>query len=104
MYDFDSIVNRNTPDDIKYEKVEGIDDLIPFIQSKYSTYTDAAHRAVAGLSMGGGQSLNFGLGNLDQFAYVGGFSSAPNTKRPEELITDADAVKQKNKLLNLKKN
>ena len=29
MYDFDSIVNRNTPDDIKYEKVEGIDDLIP---------------------------------------------------------------------------
>jgi enterochelin esterase-like enzyme len=76
-----------------------IDDLIPFVQSKYSTYTDAAHRAVAGLSMGGGQSLNFGLGNLDQFAYVGGFSSAPNTKRPEELIPDADAVKQKNKLL-----
>ena len=76
-----------------------IDDLIPFVQNKYSTYTDAAHRAVAGLSMGGGQSLNFGLGNLDQFAYVGGFSSAPNTKRPEELITDADAVKQKNKLL-----
>lgn len=29
MYDFDSIVNRNTHDDIKYEKVEGIDDLIP---------------------------------------------------------------------------
>ena len=29
MYDFDSIVNRNTPDDIKYEKIKGIDDLIP---------------------------------------------------------------------------
>ena len=76
-----------------------IDDLIPFIQSKYSTYTDAAHRAVAGLSMGGGQSLNFGLGNLDQFAYVGGFSSAPNTKQPEELIPDVEATKSKNKLL-----
>ena len=76
-----------------------IDDLIPFIQGKYSTYTDAAHRAVAGLSMGGGQSLNFGLGNLDKFAYVGGFSSAPNTKQPEELIPDVEATKKQNKLL-----
>ena len=29
VYDFDEIVNRNTPEDIKYEKVDGIDDLIP---------------------------------------------------------------------------
>ena len=29
MYDFDSIVNRNTPDDIKYEQIKGISDLIP---------------------------------------------------------------------------
>lgn len=76
-----------------------IDDLIPFIQSKYSTYTDREHRAVAGLSMGGGQSLNFGLGNQDQFAYVGGFSSAPNTKAPELLIPDVEAMKKQNKLL-----
>ena len=76
-----------------------IDDLIPFIQGKYSTYTDQAHRAVAGLSMGGGQSLNFGLGNLDKFAYVGGFSSAPNTKQPEQLIPDIAAMKKANKLL-----
>ena len=76
-----------------------IDDLIPFIQSKYSAYADREHRAVAGLSMGGGQSLNFGLGNLDQFAYVGGFSSAPNTKTPEVLIPDVEATKRQNKLL-----
>ena len=76
-----------------------IDDLIPFIQSNYSTYTDQAHRAIAGLSMGGGQSLNFGLGNLDKFAYVGGFSSAPNTKQPEQLIPDMAAMKKANKLL-----
>ena len=45
--------------------------------------------------MGGGQSLNFGLGNLDTFAWVGGFSSAPNTKRPADLIKDhADAAKK----------
>ncbi len=76
-----------------------IDDLIPFIQGKYSTYTDQPNRAVAGLSMGGGQSLNFGLGNLDKFAYVGGFSSAPNTKQPEQLIPDVEATKKANKLL-----
>ena len=45
--------------------------------------------------MGGGQALNFGLGNLDTFAWVGGFSSAPNTKRPADLIKDhADAAKK----------
>lgn len=76
-----------------------IDDLIPFIQGKYSTYTDQEHRAIAGLSMGGGQSLNFGLGNLDKFAYVGGFSSAPNTKQPEQLIPDVEATKKANKVL-----
>jgi PelA/Pel-15E family pectate lyase len=69
--------------------------LIPFIQSKYSVKADREDRALAGLSMGGGQSLNFGLGNLDTFAWIGGFSSAPNTKPPEELVPDpANAIKQ----------
>lgn len=76
-----------------------LNDLIPFIQKKYKTYTDKSHRAIAGLSMGGGQSLNFGLGNLDKFAYVGGFSSAPNTKQPEQLIPDVEKTKAENKLL-----
>ena len=57
-----------------------LQDIIPFIESHYSVYTDREHRAVAGLSMGGGQALDFGLGNLDVFAWVGGFSSAPNTE------------------------
>lgn len=76
-----------------------IKDLIPFIESKYSVYTDKKHRAIAGLSMGGGQSLNFGLGNMDLFAFVGGFSSAPNTKQPKELIPDVAAMKQQISLL-----
>ena len=49
--------------------------------------------------MGGGQSLNFGLGNLDKFAWVGGFSSAPNTKKPEELMPNPAEAKSKLKLL-----
>ena len=55
-------------------------DVIPAIESRYSVQADREHRALAGLSMGGGQSLNFGLAHLDTFAWVGGFSSAPNTK------------------------
>ena len=74
-------------------------DLIPFIEKKYPVLKGREHRAIAGLSMGGGQALNFGLGNLDKFAWVGGFSSAPNTKRPEELIPDPEVAKSKLKLL-----
>lgn len=76
-----------------------LNDLIPFIEKKYPVLADREHRAIAGLSMGGGQSLNFGLGNLDKFAWIGGISSAPNTKLPKELIPDPEAAKQKIKLL-----
>jgi enterochelin esterase-like enzyme len=76
-----------------------LNDLIPFIEKTYPVYTDREHRAIAGLSMGGGQSLNFGLGNLDVFAWIGGFSSAPNTKLPEELLPRPDEAKKKLKLL-----
>ncbi len=76
-----------------------LDDLIPFIEKTYPVHADRENRAIAGLSMGGGQSLNFGLGNLDRFAWVGGFSSAPNTKTPEELIPDPAETAAKLKLL-----
>jgi enterochelin esterase-like enzyme len=74
-------------------------DLIPFIEKKYPVIKDSEHRAIAGLSMGGGQSLNFGLGNLDKFAWVGGFSSAPNTKEPEQLLPNPKDAGKKLKLL-----
>lgn len=74
-------------------------DLIPYVEKTYSVIKDSEHRAIAGLSMGGGQSLNFGLGNLDKFAWVGGFSSAPNTKLPQELMPKPAEAKAKLKLL-----
>ncbi len=76
-----------------------LNDLIPFIEKKYPVHKDREHRALAGLSMGGGQSLNFGLGHLDTFAWVGGFSSAPNTKEPEALVPNPEEAKEKLKLL-----
>ena len=76
-----------------------LQDLIPYIQKHFSTYTDAKHRALAGLSMGGGQSLNFGLGNLNYFSWIGGFSSAPNTKEPQLLLTSPAKAKSSLQLL-----
>ncbi len=76
-----------------------LNDLIPYIEKTFPVLKDREHRAIAGLSMGGGQSLNFGLGNLNIFAWVGGFSSAPNTKLPQELLPDPQEAKRKLKLL-----
>jgi enterochelin esterase-like enzyme len=73
---------------------ELIDDLVPYIESHYAVQADREHRALAGLSMGGGQSLNFGLANLATFASVGGFSSAPNTAPPADLLQDPAAARQ----------
>ncbi|RIK78394.1 MAG: esterase [Planctomycetota bacterium] len=87
-------IPKQSPAFAAFEK-DLLTDLIPFVEKKYSAKSDRESRALAGLSMGGGQSLNFGLNNLDTFAWVGGFSSAPNTKRPAELIEDhAEAAKK----------
>jgi enterochelin esterase-like enzyme len=91
-------IPKQSPAFAAFEK-DLLKDLIPFIEKTYSVKADRESRALAGLSMGGGQSLNFGLNNLDTFAWVGGFSSAPNTRRPSELIKDHEAAAKKLKLL-----
>lgn len=70
-----------------------LNDLIPYVEKKLPVKKDRDNRAIAGLSMGGGQTLNFGLGNIDKFAWVGGFSSAPNTKEPQKLLPDPAKAK-----------
>jgi enterochelin esterase-like enzyme len=91
-------IPRQSPAFEAFEK-DLLNDLIPFIEENYSAKSDRESRALAGLSMGGGQSLNFGLSNLDTFAWVGGFSSAPNTKRFRELVKEPGEVASKLKLL-----
>ena len=48
---------------------------MPYVESHYRVFTDRAHRAMAGLSMGGGQTLGIGFSHLDKFGYLGVFSS-----------------------------
>ena len=50
-------------------------DIVPFIESHYNVIKKREARAVAGLSMGGGQSFYIGLRNIDVFANIGIFSS-----------------------------
>ncbi len=69
-------------------------DVIPYVESHYPVLTDREHRAIAGLSMGGGQALTIGLRHLDQFAYVGGFSSALFGNSTALVPAQTDSSKQ----------
>jgi enterochelin esterase-like enzyme len=72
-------------------------DVIPYVESHYPVQADADHRALAGLSMGGGQALSIGLKHLDTFAWIGGFSSALFGR--QDLVGDPDAASKRLKLL-----
>lgn len=54
---------------------ELLKDVIPYVERNYRVNTAKSARAIAGLSMGGGQSYIIGLKNLDKFSYIGEFSS-----------------------------
>jgi len=69
-----------------------LNDIIPFVEANYSVYTDRDHRALAGMSMGGGQTLNIGLSNIDKFGWIAAVASAPNTRPPAELVPDPAAL------------
>jgi enterochelin esterase-like enzyme len=77
-----------------------LEDVMPFIEASYRVKTEAAGRAIAGLSMGGGQSLTIGLNHLDRFAWVIGFSSAvPSREAIAGTLNDTKAANEKLKLL-----
>ena len=86
----------------RYESFERdlVEDVIGYVQKNYRVRADQKDRAVAGLSMGGGQSLTIGLGNLELFGWVGAFSSAvPQDESLEKLLAKPDAINDKLKLL-----
>jgi enterochelin esterase-like enzyme len=58
-----------------------VNDIIPFIEANYPVLAESKNRAVAGFSVGGGQTLNIGFTNTDKFAYI--CSYAPYTATEE---------------------
>jgi enterochelin esterase family protein len=78
-----------------------LEDVMPFAEENYRIKKDREHRAIIGLSMGGGQSLTIGLNHPELFAWVGGMSSAvgdPDTTLAS-LIKDPQASNKNLKLL-----
>jgi enterochelin esterase family protein len=85
-----------------------IKEIIPMIDSDFRTMPDREHRAMAGLSMGGNQTCQVTIHNLDKFAYIGAFSGTMNGLSTNALdpatafngaFKDGDAFNQKVKLL-----
>ncbi len=52
-----------------------VTDIMPYVEKNYRVYTDRQRRAIAGLSMGGSQTLNIAIPHLEKFAYIGVYSS-----------------------------
>lgn len=76
-----------------------LEDLIPMIDSTYRTLSDREHRAMAGLSMGGGQTFLITLNHLDVFAWIGGFSPAVPQPLFDAIMADPGAFNDKVELL-----
>lgn len=78
-----------------------LDEVIPLVESQYRVKTDAASRAIAGLSMGGQQSLDVGLRNRDKFAWIASFSGAARNMDDvlSELAANADTANKQLQLL-----
>ncbi len=73
-----------------------IDQLIPYIEAHYSVSTNADHRALGGLSMGGMQTINIGFPNADKFHYLMPCSSAPGIQGQSQLFPDGGAKARAN--------
>lgn len=76
-----------------------IQDVIPYVQKMYRVSTDKNDRAIAGLSMGGGQTLSISLSNLNLFSWVGAFSSAVMGQQSNQLLADPEEINNELKLL-----
>jgi enterochelin esterase-like enzyme len=78
------------------------DNVMPLVERTYNIGKKPTDRAIAGLSMGGTQSLTIGLNNPDRFAYVAGFSSAlrgSNEMTFASLIADPSKANKEYKLI-----
>ncbi|MDX2301975.1 MAG: alpha/beta hydrolase-fold protein [Microscillaceae bacterium] len=82
-----------------------VNDIIPFVESNYPVLNDSEHRAIAGFSVGGGQTLNIGLSHTDKFAYICSYAPYTATDEFKKNFTDwsprADLMNKQLKLFNI---
>jgi enterochelin esterase family protein len=68
-----------------------VQDIMPYVESHYRVRSDRKSRAIAGLSMGGMQTLNISMAHLDRFAYIGVFSAGWFRQTPEAIESEFGA-------------
>jgi enterochelin esterase family protein len=82
-----------------------VKDIIPFVESNYPVLPGSKNRAVAGFSVGGGQTLNIGLTNTGKFAYICSYAPYTATEEFEKNFTnwtpDADKINKELKLFTI---
>lgn len=87
-------------DNTAYFERDLLEDVMPFVEANYRVKAGSEHRAIIGLSMGGGQSLTIGLNHADRFAWVGGFSaSVPREENIGDALADIEKLNDRLKLL-----
>jgi enterochelin esterase-like enzyme len=77
--------HASSPEGMRLLEQELMQDLIPLIERSYRVLANREHRALAGLSMGGGQAFVIGLRQLDSFAWIAQFSSGLLSDRELQL-------------------
>ena len=78
-------------------------DIVPFIQTHYNISEESRHRAIAGLSMGGRQSIETGILHLGYFEWIGAFSPAVAELSPEfqNALKDREAINRSLRLFDI---
>jgi len=91
---------KQMPDAKKFDDYL-VKDIMRIAEKKYRIKADREHRSIAGLSMGGGQSLDVGLNHLELFSSIGNFSGAVHRTNMVEkypVLKDAKALSRKLKV------
>jgi enterochelin esterase-like enzyme len=82
-----------------------MNDIIPFVEGNYPVLTDSRNRAIAGFSVGGGQTLNIGLTNTDKFSYICSYAPYTTTDEFRKNFTNyspnADLINKQLKLFTI---
>jgi len=82
-----------------------INDIVPYVEANYPVVKESKHRAVAGFSVGGGQTLNIGLTNPDKFAWICSYAPFTGTEEFQKNFgdyqPDADKLNKQLKLFSI---
>jgi len=82
--------------DVEKIEAELLENIKPMVETRYRCATDRKSRGIAGLSMGGGQSVRIGLSHTDLFGWITGYSAAIDKLGCPQMLDDHLEAIEKN--------